>query len=306
MKFKPLISIVIPCYNRELYIKDAINSALAQTYDNIEIIVVDDGSTDNSVSVLSEYGNRIKLIQQTNKGVSAARNKGLSLASGDYVVFLDSDDWISNDLIENHVKAAEKWPEVDIFCSDFKNIDEKNKLGILNKSNWPDKPESPIELFLLFPPPFPACEMYKASTIKSLGGYHEDMKGFADSILRLNIILSKGKVVRTPNGYGVYRRVDNSITKSGKQHYYAVKLIKKLRNLPSVKESSYLQKLIAKRLLRHRLRIWRHTLSFHTSFNIISIAKFLFHLLKTMKMDPGFLVFIIRDKPWKLNNEEII
>lgn len=306
MTFCPLVSIVIPCYNRERYIEDALNSALAQTYENIEIIVVDDGSTDNSVAVLSKYEDKITLIQQKNKGVSAARNEGLRAVSGEYVIFLDSDDWLSTDLVAHHVEAANKWPEVDIFCADFKSVDEDNQVGQLNRSNWPDQPEIPIELFLLFPPPFPACEMYKATTIKRLGGYHEDMKGFADSILRLNVILSDGKVVRTPNGHAVYRRVENSITKSGKQHYFAVKLIQKLRNHPAVKESNYLQQLIAKRLLRHRLRIWRNTLSFHTKFNIISISKFSLHLIKAMKMDPRFLIFIIRDKPWTMPDEEII
>ena len=305
MKSSPLVSIIIPCYNRENYITDALNSALNQTYENIEIIVVDDGSTDNSVAVLTKYGDKINLIQQKNKGVSAARNTGLRLASGDYIIFLDSDDWLSEDLVEHHIQMSQKWPEVDIFCSDFKNINEMNQLGEINKSNWPEQPDTPIELFLLFPPPFPACELYKATTIKRLGGYDEDMKGFADSTLRLNVILSGGKVMRTPNGYAVYRRVENSITKSGKLHYFAIRLIHKLRRHPAVKGSDYLQQLVAKRLLRHRLRIWRNTLSFHSKFNLVSIFKFFLHLVKVLKMDPGFLIFIFKEKPWKKTNEEI-
>jgi glycosyltransferase involved in cell wall biosynthesis len=86
------ISIIITCYNRELFIADAIDSALAQGYENKEVIVVDDGSDDRSWAVISAYGNRVIAIKQDNIGVSAARNNGVSVASGDYIVFLDSDD----------------------------------------------------------------------------------------------------------------------------------------------------------------------------------------------------------------------
>lgn len=306
MSYSPLVSIIIPCFNRERYIQTAIDSAMSQTYGNIEVIVVDDGSTDNSVSVISSlYGSNVTLITQKNKGVSAARNTGFRAASGEYVVFLDSDDWISEDLIECHVKMARTYQEVDIFCSDFKGVDEKGEIGPLNRINWPDEPGTPVELFLLYPPPFPACEMYKAATVRKFGGYDEDMKGFADSTLRLNIILSNGKVVRTKGGFGVYRRVENSITKSGRLHYYAVKLIKKLLEHPEVQSDSKLKELINLRLVRHRLRIWRDVLSFHTQFNVSSIPKFLFHLFNTMKMDPGYLLFIVTYKPWKKSSDAV-
>lgn len=89
----PLVSVVIPTYNRAHMLKDAIDSVLAQTYPNFELLVVDDGSTDDTQALLESYGRRIIAIHQSNKGVSAARNRGIRSASGELIAFLDSDDY---------------------------------------------------------------------------------------------------------------------------------------------------------------------------------------------------------------------
>ena len=73
----PLVSIIIPCYNREKYIKDAIDSAINQSYNNIEIIVIDDGSVDNSANIVKSYGDKVKYFYQVNRGSSSARNNGI-------------------------------------------------------------------------------------------------------------------------------------------------------------------------------------------------------------------------------------
>jgi glycosyltransferase involved in cell wall biosynthesis len=88
----PLVSIVIPTYNYGHYVIEAVESALAQTYSAIEIIVVDDGSTDDTRQRLAHYSDRIRYIHQENKGLSAARNTGIAAAKGEYIAFLDSDD----------------------------------------------------------------------------------------------------------------------------------------------------------------------------------------------------------------------
>lgn len=93
----PLVSVVIPSYNAERWIKSTLDSVLAQTHSDIEIIVVDDGSTDDTVAVISEFFPSVKLITQTNSGVAAARNKGIENASGEWIAFLDADDiWLPN------------------------------------------------------------------------------------------------------------------------------------------------------------------------------------------------------------------
>ena len=95
MTINPTVSIIIPTYNRAGMLKEAIDSVLAQDYSGFELIVVDDGSTDDTPNVLSRYGDNIKWLRQHNQGVSAARNRGIAAASGKYIAFLDSDDlWL--------------------------------------------------------------------------------------------------------------------------------------------------------------------------------------------------------------------
>ena len=103
-KMNELVSIIVPAYNAEAYLNRCIDSILSQTYRNIEIILVDDGSTDNTPVLCDEYSEQhkdiIKVIHKENGGVSSARNIGIDTASGDYYAFVDSDDWIADDFIE--------------------------------------------------------------------------------------------------------------------------------------------------------------------------------------------------------------
>lgn len=103
------VSVIVPAYNSKNYINACVDSLLAQTYPSVEIIVVNDGSTDETRDILLSYGDKIRLIDQENQGVSTARNHGLSEATGDYLLFVDSDDFIDANYIEKMVKAAVKY-----------------------------------------------------------------------------------------------------------------------------------------------------------------------------------------------------
>jgi len=104
----PKVSIIIPTFNRQHMLKDAISSVLAQTYKNFEIIIVDDGSTDDTKDVVKAFGDyRIKYIWQENAGVSSARNHGVRLSQGEYIAFLDSDDIYLPWCIEEKLKVVE-------------------------------------------------------------------------------------------------------------------------------------------------------------------------------------------------------
>ncbi len=97
------ITLIIPVYNVADYLEDCLNSVISQNYDNYEVICIDDGSTDNSLQILEECASkdeRIKIINQSNQGLSCARNVGIKAASGDYIFFLDSDDWIELNTLE--------------------------------------------------------------------------------------------------------------------------------------------------------------------------------------------------------------
>ena len=105
------ISIIIPAYNVEAYIEKCINSVINQTYDDIEVIIINDGSTDNTAEIIEKYSkidNRIKIVNKYNSGVSDSRNVGIEMFTGDYVFFLDSDDWVEKDYIIKAVDVLEK------------------------------------------------------------------------------------------------------------------------------------------------------------------------------------------------------
>jgi glycosyltransferase involved in cell wall biosynthesis len=111
---QPLVSVVIPNYNYGRYLSQAINSVLGQSYPNIEIIVVDDGSTDESAEVLALYANHIRVVKQRNRGVSVARNAGAELAIGDFLAFLDADDvWMPTKL-QRQIEYFQRDPELGL------------------------------------------------------------------------------------------------------------------------------------------------------------------------------------------------
>jgi glycosyltransferase involved in cell wall biosynthesis len=116
----PLISVIIPTYNHSQFLEEAIQSVLAQEYQNLEIIVIDDGSTDGTREILSKYQGKVICIFQSNKGPSAARNRGIKVARGQYVAFLDSDDvWMPNKLF-SQLRGIEEDKSVGVVgCSAF-------------------------------------------------------------------------------------------------------------------------------------------------------------------------------------------
>lgn len=119
------VSIIVPVYNVELCIEDCLDSLLNQTYSNYEIILINDGSTDNSIEICNKYNDKkIKKINQTNKGVSVARNVGISYATGQYIMFVDADDMVSKNYIENLVASIEKSSTDMVICKYTKEKDE--------------------------------------------------------------------------------------------------------------------------------------------------------------------------------------
>ena len=116
IKNNPKVTVIIALYNQKQFIGEAIESILCQTYPNIEIIVVNDGSTDNPFSVLEKYKNNIILIDQKNKGLSAARNIGLKNSSGEYIQFLDADDVLQRDKIKLQLEYSETHNELVSYC----------------------------------------------------------------------------------------------------------------------------------------------------------------------------------------------
>ncbi len=117
----PIISIIIPCYNHGNYLEEALESIFSQQYEAVEIVVVDDGSTDNTKAVVEKY-NHVKYIYQDNKGLSAARNIGIKNCSGHLLVFLDADDWLLPGALKTNLAFFESHPDVAFVSGGFKSV----------------------------------------------------------------------------------------------------------------------------------------------------------------------------------------
>ena len=130
----PQISIVIPLYNKETEIESTLKSVFAQKFTDFEILIINDGSTDNSVNVIesSFHDPRIKIFSQTNAGVGAARNHGIKMASGEFIAFIDADDEWDPEYLETQISLKNKFPQCNVFATLYKLKSSENGATIAN------------------------------------------------------------------------------------------------------------------------------------------------------------------------------
>ena len=187
-KVNEMISCIIPMYNAELYIDRCIQSVLNQTYKNVEIVVVDDGSKDSSLEIVKKlyHSDGIKLIQKTNGGVSSARNVGMLEATGEYIFFLDSDDFLPNNSFELLIdKIRQYYADMvigrDICFNEGESIPEDTYCG--NVSLWEDD-TTLVNTLKDFPNTWNVCgKLFKKSFIQSLS--YVEGKGIGEDSLSL-------------------------------------------------------------------------------------------------------------------------
>lgn len=123
-----LISVVIPAYNAQHSLRATLDSVFAQTWPHVEIIVVDDGSTDHTAELLAAYGDRVRTIHQSNGGLASARRTGVAAARGDMIALMDADDLCRPERLAVQARVLNRWPEVVLCCSDFDAFDEQGKV----------------------------------------------------------------------------------------------------------------------------------------------------------------------------------
>lgn len=174
----PVVSVIIPTYNRANYILDAVESVCAQTYEDHEIIVIDDGSTDHTRDVLQPLidDQRIIYVHQENSGVSSARNHGIRLAQGKYVAFLDSDDTWDSTKLEAQITRLDSNPAIALVHNSFqrKHIDG-TLLGSRDTSHitgWV-YPEILLDWSVLIPP---SCVILRKAVLDQIGGFDETLR----------------------------------------------------------------------------------------------------------------------------------
>lgn len=131
-----MLSVIIPVYNVEKYIYECIKSVVEQSIKEIEIIVVDDGSQDNSIKIVEKFiDKRIKILKKDNGGLSSARNEGLKVATGEYVIFVDSDDYLKDNTVLEEMYRIAKESKSDIVVGNYvKKYDEKEEINKVDKT----------------------------------------------------------------------------------------------------------------------------------------------------------------------------
>lgn len=144
----PLFSVVIACYNYGRFLARAIDSVLAQTFTNYEIIVVDDGSTDETPDVAEHYNEKINYHRQANAGHCAANNKGAELARGEYIYFLDADDELLPSALQTFADAIAQNPAISVLFGGYISVSESGVEKVHRGSDIPDEPEARLRAFI--------------------------------------------------------------------------------------------------------------------------------------------------------------
>ena len=262
-----LVSIIVPIYNREYYLVKCLESIIGQTYKNIEIILVDDGSTDDSGKICDVYAKkdkRIIVIHKKNEGVTLARIDGVNSAKGEFISFVDSDDYITSDCIQILVES-QKIQDADVvagqrykganghFCllpfTIIGNFDRGGITNLLNTSFYYDKKigEGGVNVG-------PVAKLYRKKYV--LEGLKEGI-GFwygEDMLMNVHILLKIERLTVIPNALYYYVRHDNQVTKKNCYLLWdaCCTLFQKLKKIDTINEE------------QHSFRIWREAQHFCT------------------------------------------
>lgn len=216
------VSVVIPAYNVEKYIKQCLDSVINQTLKDIEIICINDGSKDNTLAILKEFAqkdSRIKLIDKVNEGISVARNQGMELARGEYISFIDSDDWIDENYLENLYNTAKKY-DSDVACSSIIRVtgNHKRKKLLYTKEEYSNDKDKKNELTNV-----PICnyvwnKIYRREKLLKSCVKFPCGRVYEDVIWSIQVIYYMDSVVTVPSASYYYRKNPTSIgsTKSEK------------------------------------------------------------------------------------------
>ena len=217
----PLVSIIIPVYNGANYLNEAIESALSQTYENTEIIVVNDGSTDNSGEIALSYGDKIRYFHKENGGVSSALNFGIKQMKGEYFSWLSHDDKYTPDKIANQIDAIKKHDgKVIALCatqqidknSKFINVKSKSKFVSGETIAWQKALKS-----LMLDGAFNGCALLiPKSVLEECGLFNENLRYIQDVLMWTEILLKGYQLVYSDHKDALLRVHDKQLTQTGR------------------------------------------------------------------------------------------
>ncbi|MDR3346595.1 MAG: glycosyltransferase, partial [Campylobacteraceae bacterium] len=198
----PLISVIVPVYKVEQYLAACLNSIVNQTYKNLEIILVDDGSPDNCGKICDEYAqkdSRIVVLHQPNGGVSRARNAGLDIAKGEYIAFVDSDDYIALDMYEELMSIAQKQSADVAICGIY--VIKKDGMEIFKKTlEGLDTNGIKYQFLINSYPSFPWGRLYKTKLFQGVR-FPVGLICYEDMFVMPKILSNADKIVFAPKPY---------------------------------------------------------------------------------------------------------
>ncbi len=217
----PLVSIVIPCYNQARFVRQALDSALAQDYDALEVIVVNDGSTDDLATQLERYSAepRVRVLTQANRGLPAARNRGTAAAHGEYLKFLDADDWLAPAALACQVAAFDAEPSLGLVYCDLQRVDAHGKpLDAYSVGSARRVLNGDILPSLLVGGYFtPHTVLVPRRVLDRVGGFDETLGGVADTELWMRIACEGYAARYVPAKLAYYRLHDANMTRDTAQ-----------------------------------------------------------------------------------------
>ena len=180
------VSVIIPAYNGDRYIAEAIDGIVAQTYTDYEIIAVDDGSTDNTEAVIKKHPQQIEYYRQVNQGVAASRNLGLSKAKGEYIAFLDQDDVFLPDKLASQVEILDRNPAIGMVNSGWQIVDRNGRVRAAVKP-WLQIPQLNLADIIIWKPVFLGAMLFRRSWLERTEGFDPNLEQTPDVDLVMRI-----------------------------------------------------------------------------------------------------------------------
>jgi glycosyltransferase involved in cell wall biosynthesis len=210
---RPLVSVIIPAYNGQSYIAAAIESVLAQTYSDWELIVVDDGSQDRTAEVVRAYGNDVRYVYQENQDVAAARNRGVREARGVWIAFLDQDDFFLPEKLALQVAMAVRNPNAAIVHGGWQIVDAC--VGVMSSVEpWQGLPVLDMEAWLLWKPVFLGAMLLRRDWLERVGGFDVQFRQASDVDLVLRLVLMGSEAVWVRRAVVGYRQHDRNVSRN--------------------------------------------------------------------------------------------
>ena len=205
----PLVSVIMPVYNASKYVEEAVASVLNQTYQNFELLVIDDGSKDNSLELIKSFDDpRLHVFTQMNQGANVARNRGLYESKGEYVKFLDSDDVLYPDALKTQVEQMASLADNEEVFGDFDFIDENGKVfyhHVLDEELLQKLMDSQDQWMFRYWYMVTTCPLHRRKNLLQVGGFDVSLRGHQERMLHVTMSLTGVKFVYRPGAIYGYR-----------------------------------------------------------------------------------------------------